>query len=79
MDCMAKKVIERLTEQLRRAIDESGQSRYAICKATGIDQSQMSRFMHGSGGLSVDALDALGEFLDLQITLGPKARSKKGK
>jgi hypothetical protein len=66
-----------LTDTLRRAIGQSGESRYAICKKLDIDQSSMSRFMHRQAGLTVDALDALAEFLGL--TLVPIRKSKKGK
>jgi transcriptional regulator with XRE-family HTH domain len=55
------------SEQLRRAIDESGLSRYAICKHIGIHQSTMSKFMHGKGGMSLTALDRLAELLGLRI------------
>lgn len=56
-----------LTDQLRRAIDQSGQSRYAICKALDIDQGQLSKFMHGQRGLGLDVLDRLCAHLDLEI------------
>jgi transcriptional regulator with XRE-family HTH domain len=55
------------SEQLRRVIDESGLSHYAVCKRIAIDQATMSRFMHGRGGMSIAALDRLGELLGLRI------------
>ncbi len=68
------------TDQLRRCIDESGYSRYAICKETGIHQSVLSKFMHGEGWLSVESFDALGDFLGLNISLRSGKRGpKKGK
>ena len=75
---MSKKQSDKLSDQLRRAIDDSGLSRYAISKETGIDQAALSRFMHGQSGLSIDALDRLGECLQLTIILGRKT-SQKGK
>jgi transcriptional regulator with XRE-family HTH domain len=68
---MAKRKISP-TDQLRRAIDESGYSRYAICKATGIDQSSLGKFCAGKGWLSIESFDALGEFIGLTITLRQK-------
>jgi hypothetical protein len=56
-----------LSEQVRLAIDASGESRYAICKSTGIPQGQMSRFMGGTIGLSLDALDVLCAYLGLEL------------
>jgi transcriptional regulator with XRE-family HTH domain len=74
---MAKRRSIPLTDQLRQAIDESGMTRYQIAKATGIDESALAKFYNGHRGLSMDALNALGEFLQLTITLGRKP-GKKG-
>lgn len=57
----------KLSEQVRRAIKASGMSRYAICKAIGMDQAIMSRFMNGKGGLQQDSLDAIADVLKLNI------------
>ena len=65
-----------LTEQLRQAIDDSGLTRYQIAKETGIDESALAKFYNGHRGLSMDALNALGKFLQLKITLGRKPRKK---
>jgi transcriptional regulator with XRE-family HTH domain len=74
---MSKRTIKKLTDQLRQAIDDSGLTRYQIAKATGIDESALAKFYNGHRGLSMKALNALGEFLQLKITLGRKP-SKKG-
>lgn len=66
-------VVGKFTDQLRRIIDASGRSRYAICKGIGIDQATMSRFMGGTGGLSMEALDRLAAYLDLEIVARPEA------
>jgi len=68
-----------LTDQLRQAIDDSGLTRYQIAKATGIDESALAKFYNGHRGLSMDALNALGVFLQLSITLGRKPGTKRGK
>jgi transcriptional regulator with XRE-family HTH domain len=75
---MDKKRTRLLTDQLRQAIDDSGLTRYQIAKETGIDESALAKFYNGHRGLSMDALNALGELLQLKITLGRKPR-KKGK
>jgi len=61
-----------LTDQLRQAIDDSGLSRYRIAKETGISESALSQFYNGHRGLSMEALNALGECLQLSIQLGRK-------
>jgi transcriptional regulator with XRE-family HTH domain len=60
------------SDQVRDAVDASGMSRYAICKAIGLNQGAMSRFMAGNSGLSMDTLDRLAELLGLSITARPK-------
>ena len=76
---MGRKRTTLLTDQLRQVIDDSGLTRYQIAKATGIDESALAKFYNGHRGLSMDALNALGEFLQLKITLGRKPGPKKGK
>jgi transcriptional regulator with XRE-family HTH domain len=75
---MAKKRPKLLTDQLRQAIDESGLTRYRIAKETGISEPTLSKFHLGQRGLSMEALNALGEFLKLTITTG-RSPGKKGK
>ena len=77
---MGKKRTTLLADQLRQAIDDSGLTRYQIARATGIDESALAKFYNGHRGLSMDALNALGEFLELSIILGrkPSTKGKKG-
>jgi len=63
---MGKKRVK-LSDQVRRAVDASGMSRYAICMALDMDQAIMSRFMTGRGGLSMANLDALADVLGLNV------------
>lgn len=74
---MAKKRSNQLTDQLRQAIDDSKVTRYRIAKETGISESALAQFYNGHRGLSMEALNALGEFLQLKIVLGRKP-TKKG-
>ena len=67
-----------VSDQLRQAIDDSGLTRYRIAQETGISETALSLFYNGHRGLSMEALNALGEFLQLTITLGRKPE-KKGK
>lgn len=75
-DCMAKRQLP-LSDQIRRALTDAeaeGITRYQISKATAIDQASLSKFLHGERGLSLDSLDALAAYLDLQIVRKPKGR-----
>jgi transcriptional regulator with XRE-family HTH domain len=64
-------------EQLRRAIRRSGLSRYAIAKQTGIQQSQLSRFMSGERGLSIAAIEAICTLIGAGIVTTPKPKRKR--
>ncbi len=56
-----------LSDDLRRAIEQSSLSRYRISKETGIDQACLSRFKAGKVGLTTKNWDAIGRLLGLRI------------
>lgn len=55
--------------KVRQLIEKSGQSRYAIWRATGIPQQQLSRLMSGQSGLSLDSLERLLQHLGHEINI----------
>jgi transcriptional regulator with XRE-family HTH domain len=69
-----------LTDQLRQAIAQSGMTRYEIAKRTGVSEATLSRFYTGTRpGLSMQALDALGECLGLKIVSTRKTSKRKSR
>lgn len=66
---------KKLSDQIRQAVETCGETRYAIFKATGIDQATLSRFLSGERGLPMTTLDTLADYLDLNI----QASKRKGK
>ena len=62
---------ETLSDQLRRIIADSDQSRYAICKQAGIDPAHLHRFVNGrpGGRLTTDSLDKIGAVLRLRLVV----------
>lgn len=63
----------KVSDQIRRLIRTCGLTRYEIAKRTRIDQSTLARFMSGERGLSMKALDTLGELLDMEVVMhGPR-------
>ena len=67
-----------MSDQIRQAIDESGLTRYRIAKETAIDESTLAKFYNGHAGLSMDALDRLGEYLNLSISIDKRKPRRKG-
>lgn len=66
---------EKMSDQVRAAIDGCGVTRYQIAKDTGISESSLSRFVASGRGLSVQALDKVFEYLDLEIISRRRKRS----
>ncbi len=66
-----------LTERVRKAIEESGMTRYEIARRTGVQESTLSRFMSGKASLTLDTLDMLAKELGLELTVRGKRRSRK--
>ncbi|UCD51440.1 MAG: hypothetical protein JSW27_02175 [Phycisphaerales bacterium] len=58
-------------ETIRRAIEESGRTRYRIHKETGVDQAVLCKIMAG-GTCSMETADTLCQYLGLEL----KARGK---
>jgi transcriptional regulator with XRE-family HTH domain len=71
---MGKKRLK-FSDQLRRAVDASGLSRYRIAKTLGLSESLLSRFMSGKW-LGQETLDALAELLDLHVVAGKQPKKK---
>ena len=64
------------SETLRAALRNAPDTRYRISKETGIPQTNLSRFVHGTRGLSLSNLDILCEHLGLQLVSADKAKGK---
>ncbi len=76
---MMSKRRAKLSDQIRRAVDDCGQTRYRISIETGIDQSTLSRFRSGERGLPMNTLDKLADYLDLNITVGKGRKPRKSR
>ena len=73
--------MQTLSDQLRLAILKSSVSRYQIAKATGVSQSTLSKFVLRQRGISVEAMDAVAAYLNLQLVPSKRnrvSRSPKG-
>ena len=66
-------------DDIRQAIVTSSKSRYRIWQETGVSQSQLSQFMAGDKGFSVEVLEKLAACLGLEFTVRPSKRRKSGK
>jgi transcriptional regulator with XRE-family HTH domain len=55
------------SDELRKAVLNSGMSRYSISLKTGIAQSTLSKFVNGERGISLESVDKLIDILGLEI------------
>jgi hypothetical protein len=58
-----------LSQQLRETIEHGPMSRYEISKRSGVDASQLCRFVKGTGRLTTDSLDRIGQVLRLRFVI----------
>jgi DNA-binding Xre family transcriptional regulator len=73
---MPKRKPQRLTDQIRHAMDDCGVTRYRISQETGLDESALSKFYNQERGLSLESVDRLCEFLGLRIVMDRKPQVK---
>jgi len=59
----------KLSDQIRRAIRDSGKSRYRIAQQANVHQSQLSRFVSGKALVRMETLDRVAEVLNLEISV----------
>jgi transcriptional regulator with XRE-family HTH domain len=60
--------------QIAAAVEGYGRSRYALAKATGLEQSTLSRLVSGLGWIGKEGMDALAAELGMTVTV----KRKKG-
>ncbi len=56
-----------ISERLRREVEKCGETRYRIAQETGIAQASLYRFLSHERGLSMDAIDRLAAYFNLEL------------
>lgn len=62
-------------DQLRKMIRDSGQTRYRISMATGVDQAVLSKFVRGQRDIGIETIDTLAAHFGHELVL---RKAKKG-
>ena len=71
--------MKKISEVLREAIKDSGQTLYEIAKGAGVPNPTVYRWVEGSRpNISIDTADKLAVYLGLELR-PKKQRAKKGK
>jgi hypothetical protein len=68
------KALPTLSDSLRAAIQESGQTLYRVSKGSGVAYATLHRFMAGKRAVSMEALDKLGVYLELGLCVKQQER-----
>jgi transcriptional regulator with XRE-family HTH domain len=76
---MKPKQPDKLTNQLRSVVLDSGITLGELSRQTGIDKSALSRFLSGERTVSSKVLDVLGEFFQLRFIVGRKYGKAEGR
>jgi transcriptional regulator with XRE-family HTH domain len=66
----------KISERLRKAVESSKKTRYAIAVGSGVDHAVLRRFMRGERDIKLTTAENLAEFLELELT--PKKKNGKG-
>jgi len=66
-----------ILDQVIRAIEESGITRYELAKRTGVSESALSRLVRGERSISVETLERLAEELGLELRISKKKSPRK--
>jgi plasmid maintenance system antidote protein VapI len=67
-------MMEPFSTLIRKAIVESGMTRYAVAVKCGVDQAALSRFVTGQRSLNLSTVDRLVSGLGIEVKL-PQKRS----
>lgn len=66
-----------VTDELRAAIQASGEPRSGLAKRSGVAESILSRLVNGKRGISMENAEKVAAALRMEIVLRPKKRPRK--
>ena len=62
-----KRKAKTVTDQLKQAVTDSGETLYGVAKGSGAEYSALLRFMAGERGIRLDTADKLAAYLGLEL------------
>ena len=66
-----------ITEEVTRAIETCGMTRYALAKESGVSQGELSRVVAGQRSMTLQTLDRLAPFIGVDIVVKRPLRARK--
>lgn len=69
-----------MSDQVRRAIEDCGQTRYRLAKQSGVTEGALSRFLAGERDMTLRTLERIAPLIGVKLKVEKRAqRLKKGK
>ncbi|MBP8128202.1 MAG: helix-turn-helix transcriptional regulator [Candidatus Hydrogenedentes bacterium] len=65
------------TDALRRAINESGETAYALEKKTSVFRGSIMRFARGEQSITLDLADKLAAYLGVTVHYTPRKKGRQ--
>jgi len=65
------------TDALRRAINESGETAYALEKKTSVFRGSIMRFARGEQSITLDLADKLAAYLGVTVNYTPRKKGRQ--
>ncbi|MEO1534726.1 MAG: helix-turn-helix transcriptional regulator [Planctomycetota bacterium] len=65
-----------ILDALRAKLEDSDETRKQISVGCGVAESQLSRFASGESGLGINSIEALADYLGLELVLRTKTKRK---
>lgn len=69
--------MSKICDELKQAIERDPRSRYRLSKETGIEQSQLSRFVNGKRSLTIESIEILAKALGFELIMQKKTKKRK--
>ena len=69
--------MSKICDKLRQAIEKGPKSRYRLWQETGIEQSQLSRFMAGTRILGIESIEKLSKALGFELIMQKRTKKRK--
>ena len=68
-----------INDNVIRAIETCGMSRYALAKVSGVSEGELSRVVAGQRSMTLRTLDRLAPYIGVSITIKRPSKGKKGR
>ena len=77
--CYNMKTMARLNDQVIRAIETCGMSRYKLARVSGVSEGELCRVVAGQRSMTLRTLERLAPHIGVQLTVKRPRKGRKGR